>query len=74
MTPQTNKVSKCCGDRLCAINDPEGTGHYECFACKKPCDSTHDCTSDCYNTRDCPVPDFEEWLELSQMEGEVVIS
>jgi hypothetical protein len=47
MTPELNKVSNCCGDRIVTINDSEGTGHYECFACKKPCDGVQDC-ADCF--------------------------
>ncbi len=47
MSPELNKVSNCCGDRLLTINDPEGTAHYECFACKKPCDGVQDC-ADCF--------------------------
>lgn len=45
MTPETNKVSKCCGDRLCLYSGPESA--YTCFECKKPCDATDNC-ADCF--------------------------
>lgn len=47
MNPKTNKVSSCCGDRLIPVDDTEGTGHYECFACGKPCDGVQNC-ADCF--------------------------
>jgi hypothetical protein len=55
--PPEIKVSNCCGDRLVTINDPEGTGHYECFACKKPCDGVQDC-ADCF-PHNYPVEEYK---------------
>lgn len=45
MTPETNKVSKCCGDRLVAYSGPKSA--YTCFNCKKPCDAIDNC-ADCF--------------------------
>ena len=46
MTNQIQKLSTCCKADIEVVGGDEGTNHYECLVCKKPCDTiTFDTTT-----------------------------